>query len=128
MSEVELSNDEKRRLLDGFEELRALSWEAGLLLRLLGHGKYEKAISKVLPSKDERVVYVLSNGDISYREVAKAAGVPKSKVERWWPEWIERGPGEAIPVQRGGQRCKAKYTLLELAVAVLEGQVDVDSL
>lgn len=124
MSQMTLFDEEKKKLFDGLEELRQLSREVVLLLRLLGHGRYEKAISKVLPSKEEQVVYVLSDGNTSSREVAKSAGVPRGKVERWWREWIERGMGEGVPVRGGGQRFKAKYTLLELAGAVLSGEAE----
>lgn len=125
MSGVELSNDEKRQLLDGLEELKTLSRDTVLLLRLFTHARYEKAISKVLPSNQEQAVYVLSDGNTSSRDVGKSAGVPRGKVERWWREWIERGMGEGVPVRGGGQRFRAKYTLLELAVAVLEGKLEV---
>lgn len=126
MIQMTLFDEEKKKLFDGLEELRELSREVVLLLRLLTHATYEKSIFRVLPSKEERVVYVLSDGNTSYREVAKAAGVPKGRVEKWWREWIERGIGEGVPVQGGGQRFKAKYTLLELAVGVLQGQIEAD--
>lgn len=126
MSQMTLFDEDKKKLFDGLEELRQLSREVVLLLRLLGHEKYEKAISKVLQSNQEQAVYVLSDGNTSSRDVAKSAGVPRGKVERWWREWIERGIGEGVPVRGGGQRFRAKYTLLELAVAVLGGEVKAE--
>ncbi|TKJ30766.1 MAG: hypothetical protein CEE40_03650 [Chloroflexi bacterium B3_Chlor] len=126
MSETTLSLEEKVKLVEGLEELRQLTEKTVLLLRLLAHAKYEKAISQVLPSEEQRVVYAHSDGARSSRRVGETAGLPHTKVSRWWREWAEKGMGDRVSVRGPGKRFMAKYTLLALAVAVLEGQVKPD--
>jgi transposase-like protein len=108
-------------------ELKELAEETRYHLRILCSPLYKKALSKVLPSEKERGVYAVSDGMASSRDVASITGVPYKTVQAWWRAWIEKGLGEGKKPKRGrGLTCKAHYSLLELAAAVLEGKVDVD--
>jgi len=107
-------------------ELKELAEETRSYLRILCAPLYDKALSKVLPSQEERAVYVASREGSSSRDVAKATGVGYKKVQKWRRVWKELGIGKSIPAKGKSEGFKARYSLLELAVAVLEGEVGVD--
>jgi len=105
-------------------ELKELAEETRSYLRILCAPSYNKALSKVLPSEKEREVYVVSDGTASSRDVASITGVSRYAVQEWWRAWMKKGIGEGKKPKRGrGLTCKARYSLLELAAAVLEGKV-----
>ena len=126
MSETTLSVEEKAKLLEGLEKLTDFAQQVTPLLKLLVYSKYDKALAKVLPSKAERAAYEHSDGGRSSRQVAEVAGVSHTTVNTWWKEWTDRGMGERLRAQGPGKRFVAKYALLELSVAVMEGQVESD--
>lgn len=118
--------EREHRFLELLEELVAISQEMAILVRIFAHPVYERAVRKVLPSWEEHAVYAASDGVASARDVSTATGVGRKKVQAWWREWAEKEMGESSPVRGGGRRFKATYTLAELALAVLEGNVKVD--
>lgn len=126
MSLETLSEKDKTRLFHALDEIRRLAKMETDLLRILVHSKCEKAVSMALPSEKKRFAYQHSDGELSSRQVGEIAGVSHNTVSSWWREWAGKGMGESVLVQGGGRRFKAKYALLELAVAVLEGDVTPD--
>ena len=125
MNQAKLPEQENRALLDTLDELKRLATLETNLLRVLVHGKWTRAVSSVLPSEKERLAYKHSDGQQTSRQIAGMAGVSSHKtVTKWWRNWVDKGMGEHVPAARGsGQSFKARYTLLELAVAVLEGEL-----
>jgi hypothetical protein len=117
------ASDKDKRLFDVLDEVKRLTKMETDLLRVLVHHKSDRVVSIVLPSEKERLAYQHSDGKRSSRQVGDIAGVSHTAVGRWWKDWKDKGTGESVSVQGGGQRFKAKYTLLELAVAILEGEV-----
>jgi hypothetical protein len=123
MTGVTVSEEDLKRLFDLLEELKQSATNQADLLRLLVHHEYSGALSKLLPLRTQRLAYEHSDGERGSRDVAAITGKSKSTVERWWKDWTKQGLGETSTVRGGGKRFKAAYTLLELALAVLEGDV-----
>jgi hypothetical protein len=124
MNQATISEEEKARLFSALDELQRLAKMHTDLLTVLVHRKCEKTVSSMLPSNGKRLGYEYSDGSRSSRDVAERAGVSHDTVQRWWRDWADKGLGKLSGgVQGGGQRFKAKYTLLELALAVLQGEV-----
>jgi hypothetical protein len=127
MSEATISDEDKKRLFGALDELRRLTNMQTDMLRVVVHHKCDKAVSRVLPSESERLAYGSSDGNRASRDVGERAGVSHTTIKRWWKKWVDKGMGEHVPAARGsGQSFKARYTFLELAVAVLEGEVEPD--
>jgi DNA-binding MarR family transcriptional regulator len=123
MSQANISEEEKARLFRTLDELQRLAKVQTELLRVLVHHKYEKAVSSILRSKRERLVYEYSDGSRASRDVAEMAGVSQATVKRWWKDWADKGLGKRSRRVQGGKRFEASYTLLELALALLQGEV-----
>ena len=127
MSQATVSEKDRKRLFDALDEITRLAKVEADLLRVLAHHKCEKVVSRLLPSESERLAYKYSDGDRASRDVAEIAGVSYRTIINWWRKWVDKGMGEQVPAARGGgQSFKARYTLLELVVAVLEGEVTPD--
>ena len=128
MIEPTMSDEEKKRLFSALGELERLAKMETDLLRVLVHRKCAKVVSRALPLESERLAYASSDGNRASRDVAEIAGVSSHKtVTSWWKKWVDKRMGDYVPAARGsGKTFRARYTLLELAVAVLEGEVRPD--
>jgi hypothetical protein len=60
-------------------------------LRLLGIQQLRPLLLDTLSSDAHRMVYELSDGTRSVREIASAAGVSAASVSRFWSRWASLG-------------------------------------
>jgi hypothetical protein len=99
------------------EALEALLAEAKRqteLLALLVLPQARAAGAQALDGEKERLVYGLSDGTRSVRQIGTQAGIPKSTVANWWKEW--RRVGLAVD-DKGGVR--AVFPLEQLGLPQL---------
>lgn len=107
-----MNNDETNKILR-----EILKWQ-----RLQGIGMLRKKAKgeNLLADEKDILVYYHSDGNKSTRDLAKKAGVGRSKVRRLWKKWIDAGIAE--PTEKyGGGRCKRLFELNELGVELPEG-------
>jgi hypothetical protein len=60
-------------------------------LRLLGLQTLRPLLESTLVGHKQKLVYELSNGSRSQRDVARKAGVGAATVFRWWQDWLALG-------------------------------------
>ena len=70
-------------------------------LRLLGLGTLRTLLPQLLKTEKQRLVYELSDGTRTVREIAAAAGVGIGTVSRLWTEWLAAGLCSESPRHAG---------------------------
>ena len=109
--------DIERELLERIE--RNTKVIAQLLSLSVGRDVADK-IKAVLDTEQKRIVYSISDGETSAREIARTVGTTHSTVGKWWTDWKKLGL-----VEMEGNRAKA---ILDLELFGLTGELSDDSL
>lgn len=86
-------------------------------LRLLGTQALRPLIHEHLKTDRQRVVYELSDGHHSVREISAASGVGTTTVSRWWQEWLAAGICLEVATRAGRAEHLASLAQLGLAPA-----------
>lgn len=102
--------------MDDRNEILAELREQTKWLRLLGFRSLRPLITEVLTSERDRLVYELSDGLRTARDIAKVAGVTHPTVLRLWQEWRALGLCAESTKQPG--RAEHLVALSKLGVAV----------
>lgn len=80
----------------------------------VGYGpQLRRILSPVISDPRKRAVYEGSNGLMSSREIAQAAGVSDKTVRDWWKEWYKEGL--LRPAELEGRYVR-KYDLTRLSL------------
>jgi hypothetical protein len=79
------------------------------------------AFNSELDDKTKMLVYELSTGENTARDIGQKAGIAHTTVIKYWKQWATKGI--VIPAQRKG-RFKAAFSLVEygLSIAGIEAQ------
>ena len=85
-------------------------------LRLLGLQALRPLLEGSLRSEKHRLVYELTDGKRTTREVAKTAGVGLSTVNRLWQDWLASGVCTEVPGQSGRAEHLSSLTRLGIDV------------
>lgn len=85
-------------------------------LRLLGLQTLRPLLDDLLRTDRHRVVFELSNGERSVRDVARLAGVGPATVSRLWNDWIAAGICIESPRAKGRAQHLASLSSLGLSV------------
>jgi hypothetical protein len=91
-------------------------------LRLLGFRSLRPLISEVLTSERDRLVYELSDGVRTARELGKVAGVSHPTVLRLWQDW--RALGLCVESTKQPGRAEHLVALSRLGISVPMAGVD----
>ena len=73
------------------DQMLALVDEQLRWLRLIGLGTLRTLVPEVLKTEKQRLVYELSDGTRTVRDIAGAAGVGIGTVSRLWTQWLAAG-------------------------------------
>ena len=73
------------------EELLAERKKQTQWLQFLGLQQVRPLLEATLTSDEHRLVYELSNGENSVREIARATKVSATTISRWWSQWAGLG-------------------------------------
>jgi len=89
--------EEKELPTDSVQILRELlRWS-----RFENFPKLRKILLDNLKTAQEKLVYELTNGENSRRDVARQTGVPDSTVNAWWEKWYNLGILEPSGKRKG---------------------------
>lgn len=80
-----------RSRMAGEDELVKELREHGKWLRLLGLASLRPLLATTVASDRDRLIYELSDGTRSTRDIANLAGVSKMTVSRLWQDWLAIG-------------------------------------
>lgn len=87
--------------------------EISLLLRFAVKESLDKELLKLFKNHREAMVYELSNGKRSTRDIEKVTGVSRETVSKLWQKWHQDGVVESTGAQKP---CMAKFSLVEIAL------------
>ncbi len=85
-------------------------------LRLLGLSSLRPLVASALQTERDRLVYELSDGMRSTRDLAKLTGTSQMTVNRLWQDWLAMGICAESRVRPG--RAQQLVSLSKLGVAV----------
>ena len=85
-------------------------------LRLLGLGSLRPLVATVLKSERDRLVYELSDGMRSTRDLTKLTGASPMTVSRLWQDWLAMGICEESRARPG--RAQHLVSLSKLGIPV----------
>jgi hypothetical protein len=89
------------------------------LLRILAYPEIERRLAHVFTSSKEMLVYELTDGERSTRDIELSCGVSKDAVSDMWKKWGNDGLAQSTGPKRP---YKAKYSLAKLALLQLPGK------
>lgn len=78
-----------------------------------------KKINEILDTTDKIIVYELSNGDRSTREISNYVSVSFKTIAQWWNKWSDAGLMEQTE-KYGGSRYKRLCSLTKMGIKIPE--------
>ena len=109
---IEVNKMSEEKLDKIFDTLQEISkWT-----KLQGLEKFSQIAPSVLKSDGEKVVFELSNGIRSAREIAEETRIAKSTITAYWRKWIKSGIVEESKKYPG--RMKHLVSLDEIGIEV----------
>lgn len=108
MNDLEKDNDVAVKILLILEEL--LHWE-----KFSSFKNVKTELSEILDSNEKKIVYYLSDGKNTRKDVSQKSNVNPSSIFRYWKEWKEAAIGGSIPVNRG-YRFKSYFNLADFGL------------
>lgn len=63
-----------------------LKWQ-----RIQGLSAFRSLASLLLDSKGKRIVYELSNGTLTVKQISEKAKVATGTISNWWNKWLTEG-------------------------------------
>ena len=103
-----------REINNNLQEISLTFSRIETLLRLFAQTTLDIQLSSIFTNRDEMVVYELTNGIRSTREIAIVVGKSHNWVADLWKGW--GGKNSIVEVSAPRKPYKAKYTLPELAI------------
>lgn len=103
---------EEEKIVELLREI--LKW-----IRFSGLENVRNELRRVLDTDKKRLVYSLSNGEKTSREIAKVSGVSDFTVRNWWSEWFTNGIVDPKRV-RGGTRYVKSFNLEKFGLILPE--------
>lgn len=85
--------------------------------RLAGMEQLRTIFDKSFSSDEERVVYELSDGERSVRDIEKIANVGRTKIATLWKKWHNMGIMEKSEMYEG-RRMKRSFSLADVGIQV----------
>lgn len=102
---------EKDNIVEQLEEI--------LLWMKYDYLETRKKLREILDTPDKILVYELSNGDRSTREIAKYVSVTFRTIAQWWNRWFDAGL-MAQTEKYGGSRYKRLCSLTKMGIKIPE--------
>jgi hypothetical protein len=88
--------------------------------RAANHLTITKVLETILDSDDKRLVYQLSDGDASARDIQRLSGVNKDSISEWWREWEQIGIAQQSRSSNVKGRRQRLFSLSDFGIAVPE--------
>ena len=85
--------------------------------KLVGINHLKTIFAMEFKSNDEKLVYELSNGEKSIRDLEKETGISRSKVSLLWRKWYNIGIMEKSQKYEG-KRMKKSFSLVDIGVEI----------
>lgn len=85
--------------------------------RFIGVRQLKAVFEETLSKDDEKIVYELSDGERSTRDIEKLTTVGRTTVARMWDKWYKLGLMERSE-KYGGGRMKRSFSLAEAGIEV----------
>ena len=85
--------------------------------RLAGMEQLRTIFERNLSSNEEKIVYELSNGEMSVRDIEKLANVGRTKISSLWKKWYRMGLMEKSEMYEG-KRMKRSFSLTDVGIEV----------
>lgn len=106
--------------MDNVDKLQEMFSEFLKIYKFINRPQIVAALNTELNDKTKMMIYELSNGENTARDIGKKAGTSFVTVTNYWKQWALKGI--AIPAQRKG-RYMAAFDLTEYGLSVItEGQ------
>ena len=107
-----MDDDQLRELNNNIKEM--LKW-----IRFSGLKEVKSIITSTLTSDTEKLMYELTDGEASTRDIATKCNVNQKTVSNYWQKWKVMGILEAID-KFGGKRYKKICSLREIGLEIPE--------
>ncbi|MCL5989173.1 MAG: hypothetical protein M1166_02445 [Candidatus Thermoplasmatota archaeon] len=113
--------------LDGETELSVLK-EILTWTKISGMKQVKTILSEALNDELKRILYQLSDGSRSTREILSKYKLQTSRasIQKLWKQWSMLGIGESMSVKGGGQRFKRLFDLDAFGIEYKMPTEDVD--
>lgn len=98
------------------DRLQEMCAEFLKIYKFINHPQIMAALNTELSDKTRKIVYELSNGENTTRDIAKVAGISISTITSYWKQWALKGI--VVPAQRKG-RFKAAFDPTEYGLSVI---------
>lgn len=112
-SEISMNVIEEKLSLIADGVMEQVKWS-----RLAGMEQLRTIFEKSLSSDEEKVVYELSNGEMSVRGIEKATGVGRTKISSLWKKWYHMGIMEKSEMYEG-KRMKRSFSLADVGIEIM---------
>lgn len=87
------------------------------IYKFINHSQIINALNAELSDNTRKMVYELSDGNRTTREIQKVAGVSPATITNYWKQWALKGI--VVPAQRKG-RYMAAFDLIEYGLSVID--------
>lgn len=86
------------------------------IYKFINHSQIVDALNTELNDDKKKMVYELSDGEKTTRDIQKLAGISPSTITSYWKQWALKGI--VVPAQRKG-RFMAAFNLAEYGLSVI---------
>lgn len=86
--------------------------------RLAGMEQLRTIFEKNLPSNEEKIVYELSDGEMSVRDIEKLTNIGRTKISSLWKKWYRMGIMEKSEMYEG-KRLKRAFSLADVGIEIM---------
>lgn len=93
--------------------------------RLVGMEPLRTIFEKSLTSEEEKLVYELSDGEMSVRDIEKVTNIGRTKISSLWKKWYRMGIMEKSEMYEG-KRMKRSFSLADVGIEVVLPGKDED--